>query len=329
MSSTVRRVDPRSMAEPIKELFRSNGNPGAALWFDRSFSRPAEPWSASWISTDPEDRVVAHVAALPMRIVHEGRELTGAIFCNLMADEAHRTFFPILSVVKHAVKDLQADGVEFVMTNPSNGGAVAVMKAAGVKQVATHSRFLYLLGHRRSVVDLALGLHLRTRALLAPQMRIAHVDAAVAAAWTVRSLALTASVTARRAPRQYEMRYEAFGGPSYLGFVISDPRGDELGAAIVRREPGSVSAGLVTLRCAAAAHLIGAAATLGASLREIGVHRLDALAVVGSTLARSLGRVGFIARNEPWSIVGLGFTDAARAALAAMGDSDLERVDLD
>ena len=155
------------------------------------------------------------------------------------------------------------------------------------------------------------------------------MDASVAADWTVRHLTQTTAVTARRKTEQYAMRYDAFGGPDDLGFMFTDAREGEIGAAIVRRDTGVCTAGLVTLRCAAAARLPGAAAALGASLHSLGVHRLNALAVVGSTFARSLTRAGFIARNEPWAIVGLGFTDTARAALAAMGDSDLERVDLD
>lgn len=327
--STAVRVDPRTMAERITRLFISNGNPGAAIWFDRTLVRSPRPDAACWISTDDEDRVIAHIAALPTRLVHDGRELRGAILCNLMADRAHRTFFPILAVVKRAVRDLREEGAELIMTNPGNAGAVAVMKAAGLKQVAIHSRFLGLLGDRRRVVDLVIGMTLGGRRLLCAPPRARSVDPVVAAEWTVRNLSRISPVTARRAPGQYAQRYEAFGSAGDEGFIFTDSRGAEIGAAIVRCEPGHDDAALITLRSVSAASIPGIAAALGSALRSHGVRRLNALAVVGSSYARGLLRGGFIARDEPWAIAGVGFTDAAKAALAAMGDSDLERVDFD
>jgi hypothetical protein len=70
-------------------------------------------------------------------------------------------------------------------------------------------------------------------------------------------------------------------------------------------------------------------AALGLALRARGMRRLSALAVQGSSFSRGLVRGGAIARNEPWAIAGLGFTDAGRDAMAALNDSDLERMDLD
>ncbi len=329
MSLTVQRVDPQAVADPIKSLFIANDNPGAALWFGRTFG-PATPRGASaWISTEKEGRIVAHVAVLPMRVLHEGRELSGAVFCNLMADKEHRTFYPILAVVKRAVKDLRSAGLDFLMTNPSNPGAVAVMKGAGVTLVATHNRFVCPLGDPRLGVDLLAWAHLQARRLTAPRVKVRQVPPAVAAEWTVRNVARVATVTALRSPEQYAQRHHGFGSPDDLGFILRDSRGREVGAAIVRLDRAEASAGLITLRCSAASLIPGSVVALGLALRAHGVRRLSALAVEGSSFARGLLRGGAIARNEPWAIVGVGFTVPGRAAMAAIRDSDIERVDLD
>ena len=317
------------MAGPIKTLFISNGRPGAAQWFDRTFAAPSAPLEASWVSIDPEGRVIAHVAALPLRLLHGADELTGAVLCNLISDQERSTFFPILAVVKRAVSDLRAEGAEFILTNPSNAGAVAVMKTAGLRQVATHSRYLCPLGDERRPLDALIGIYLRVHRLLASRLLADPVSPLVAAEWTVEHSATGATVTARRTPRQYAMRFDGFGGGDDLGFILRDSRGEEVGAALVRLDRSDASAGLLTLRCTRSEHVQAAVSALSLALRARGARRLNALAIVGSRFARGLVRGGFVPRPETCVIVGIGFTDAARAAVEAVRDSDIERVDLD
>jgi hypothetical protein len=329
MSGTVERRDPVEIADGVRALFLANESPGAATWFDRTFLGSSPLQGSSWVSCDPNGKVLAHITAIESRLVHAGRELRGAVLCNLMADQAHRTFFPILAVVKRAVHDLRNDGLDFAMTTSSNPGAVAVVKAAGVRQVATHQRFMLPLGDSRFPVDLLAGLHLLARRSLTRRAVARRVDAAVAAEWLLQVDATIAAVSAKRAAGQFEQRHEAFGGPHDRGYLLLDRRGTEVGAAVIQTAPTDATALVISLRCRSADALPGSVLAIGAALRADGLRRLSLLAVEGSAVARGFVRGGCLQRHEPCVIAGIGFTDAGRAAMAAVGDSDLERMDFD
>jgi hypothetical protein len=124
------------------------------------------------------------------------------------------------------------------------------------------------------------------------------------------------------------MREQDFGGARDHGYVAYDRTGAEVGAALVRVEDPR-HAHVVTIRATGSREAGALAAALGSAARDAGVHRLAASAVLGSPFARALQHAGFVARHEPWTIVGRGFTDAGRAAVQAVESSDLEHVDLD
>lgn len=330
MTNTITRVNPLAHGDAIKALFLANERPEFSAWFDRAYPVVVRLGTTSWISVDGDGRqkVLAHLAALPLRLDHAGREVEGWLFSNLMADKEHRSFFPTVALARRAVADLKADGAAFIATNPINAGAMAVMRAAGLAQVGAHDRFVYLLGDRRWLADTAMVAHLGGRRAMNRRVQAESVSASVAAEWTLRHDTRLAAVAPRRLDDLYAMRMRNFGAPSDLGFIVRDGRGAEVAAALVHGDSEG-HADLITLRCADAAALAGAAVAIARAMRALRFRRLHASAVAGSPFARALTRGGFLRRHDPCPIFGLGFTDAGRAVVQALGTSDLERVDLD
>lgn len=329
MSGGVERVDPRLAAERIRALFLTNDSPGAAKWFDRTFLGPLPVEGSSWIVGEPEGNLHAHVAMVPSRLFHAGRELRGAVLCNLMADKERRTFFPALAVMKGAMKDLRAEGIDYVISNPSNAGAVAIAKGAGLRPIGNHSQYILPLGDKRRLLDVGFALYLAVRRLMVwRRFAIRRVEPAVVVCWTLDHPGDMASVAARREAWQYAQRHESFGGADDHGYMITDQTGTEVAGAVVRVIRAEHRANVITLRSRTAAQLPAAVLALGSALRAEGYWRLSLLAVAGSVFARGLRRGGcFVVPG--WTVVGVGFTDAGIAAVAALGDSDLERMDLD
>lgn len=329
MSGRVERIDPRLGAERIRALFIANDSPGAAKWFDRTFRGSLPIAGSSWIVGGPEGALHAHVAMVPSRLFHDGRELRGAVLCNLMADRERRTFFPALAVMRSAMKDLRADGIDYVISNPSNAGAVAVAKAAGLKPIANHAQYILPLGGRRRLLNVAFALHLAARRLVARKRLVARrVDPGAVVRWTLDHPVAISPVAARREEWQYTQRHESFGGADDQGYMITDQAGAEVAGAVVRVVGAEHRANVITLRSRTIAQLPAAVLALGVALRAEGHWRLNLLAVEGSGIALGLQSVGCFAKPGV-TIAGAGFTDAGMAAMAALGDSDLERMDLD
>jgi len=328
MRTTILRVDPLAYGDEIKSLFLANERPEFPAWFDRAYPVAVRQGATSWITVDEDGQLLAHLAALPLRLDHAGRDVQGWLFSNLMADKEHRSFFPTAALARRAVGDLKADGAAFVATNPMNAGAMAVMRAAGLGQVGAHDRFVYVLGDPQWIRDTAMAAHLLARRVFNRRLRAQSVPASEAAAWTLRHDTRLAAVAPRRLDALYTMRIEQFGQAAVLGFIVWNARGTAMGAALVLCGAEG-HADVITLRCASAAALGGASVAIARATRELNYRRLHASAVVGSPFARALTRGGFVRRHEAWAIVGTGFTDAGRAAVHALGTSDLEHVDFD
>jgi hypothetical protein len=329
MSNTVKRIDPLTMGDQIKALFVNNERPEFPGWFDRAYPMAVKEGAASWVLVDPENRVLAHVGGFHTRLLVEGRELRGGLLVNLMADKDHRTFFPVVSVIKRAVKDMKADGAEFIYTNPINPGAIATMKAGGLGQIGDSNRFLLVLGHSNPVVDLGVTTIARARRAWLPRVNAHQVDLAEAVRWTTEEVAGVSAVTPRRLASLYPIRQENFGVGQDLGIRLTDKSGAVVGAAIVRMPPAPAPSTLTTLRCTGLDRVAGSVTAVGALLRDLGVKRLQGGALMNTPFAKELQRGGFLLRKEPWAVVSAGFTDQGRTAAAGLATSDLEVIDLD
>ena len=329
MTTTVRRVDPLTIGDELKTLFVTNDRPEFPEWFDRAYPLAVRDGASSWVSLDGNERVVAHVAGFWATISVRGRDVRGALLCNLMADQAHRTFFPVVTSVKRAVRDLRENGAEFIYTNPINPGSVAVMRAAGLKEIGAMNRFLLPLSHRRSLFAFLMA----TR-LWAVRHRVNGLDAkpvqvGEAVDWTVRERCEVSPVTTRRSRDVYFMRLGELTQQGYRGYLLRDRANRDVGAAIVRLSEAPTPAKLITLRCRALDHVAASCPALGVALRGDKQVGLNATALEGTPFASALVRGGFIQRNEPWTIVAAGYSDLGRSVAEGLASSDLEKIDVD
>lgn len=329
MAVTVRRVDPLEYGDQLKALFRAHQRPEFPDWYDRSYPIAVAEGAASWVLMEEGGKVVGHVAGFTADLAVEGRVSHGALLANLMVDQAHRTFFPAAAMIKKAVKDLRADGAEFIYTNPNNPGAVATMRAGGLREVAWLNRFLFMTGHTNPVVTLGLRAMHAGRRLILPSITAEATPPAEAVRWTVEESRGVSAVTARRRASVYLMREGPFDPALDLGFRLVDGSGAQVGAALVRLAPPPEDSRVVTLRCRTELQCSAAIAAIGAVLRRRGVRRMNASALMNTGFARALVRGGCFERREPWSIAAIGFSDLGTAAVAGIGQSDLEKIDLD
>src|SRR5262245_28328182 len=108
MAFTVTRVNPLDHADELKALFTSNERPEFPGWFDRAYPAAVEQGASSWIARDEAGRVIVHIGCFPTQLSAKGRDLSGGLLVNLMADRRHRTFFPVVSTIRAAVRDREA-----------------------------------------------------------------------------------------------------------------------------------------------------------------------------------------------------------------------------
>jgi hypothetical protein len=330
VTTTAHRVDPLAVGDQLKRLFLENERPEFPEWFDRAYPLAVREGAASWVSTETDGRVIAHVAGFPATISVQGRDVRGALLCNLMADSAHRTFFPVVAAVKRAVRELRQDGAEFVYTNPINPGSVSVMRAAGLKKVGTQNRFLLPLGDRRSPGGLLMSARFwaLSRRLRAVEAVPAEIEEVVE--WTVRERCEVSRVTVRRSRDVYFMRLGELRTDAYWGYVLRDSTERDVGAALVARPSAeSGEARVITLRCRTLDRVAACVAAVGIALRRVGVRRANTTALEGTPFARALVQGGFVQRNEPWTIVAAGFSEVGRLVAEGLASSDLEKIDVD
>lgn len=329
MSLTVKRINPFTLGEQIKTLFATNERTDFPGWFDRAYPQAVQEQASSWVLADTDDRVLAHVGGFHTRLSVDGQVVRGGLLVNLMADKDHRTFFPVVSVIKRAVKDMRADGAEFIYTNPINPGAVATMRAGGLNPIGDTNRYLLPIGHRNPIIDAGIAAVAVARRALLPRVNAEDVELEEAVRWTTEEVCRVSRVTPKRLPTLYSIRQAGFGEGEDFGLRLRDANGTVVGMAIIRRPPPPEAAWLTTLRCTTLEWVSGSVQGIAAALRRRGVQRLEGRTLMGTPFTLALVRGGFLQRKEPWTVVSAGFTDLGRVAAAGLASSDLESIDLD
>lgn len=326
---TVHRIVPTDRADDIKRLFLDNERPEFPQWFDRAYPIAIEKLGCtSWVTVDANDRVICHMSAFHSWFWVEDRVVQGTLLCNLMTDKDSRSFFPTVATIKRAVKDLRADGTNFIYTNPINKGSIAVMKAGGLKWVGDENRYLMPTGDERPVLDLGASLVLHVRRLTQPRLSLEEATPDDVVTWTTSQRCGVSDVSCKRYPEVYFMRYDHLDGGDTFGRFFLDSEGNRVGATMYRKGKER-NATLITLRCLDAAHVGPAASALGLALRSEGIIRINTTALEDTDFSEGLRRGGFIQRKEPWTIAATAFTPEGEAVVAGLGDSDLEHIDVD
>jgi hypothetical protein len=324
------RGDPLQHADGIKRLFAAEGRPEFPDWFDRAY--PAQVARGAWsqIALDDAGLVQLHVALIPVAFRCEDREGRALLLSNLMAASAHRNFLSALGLLRRAAQQARDDGADLLFTNPRNDGAAAVLRGAGLKQVGEMVRHVRPTGDARGWLDAGVGVELAVR-------RVASRARCRAEACDVRDAVAVAAATHHRhatfelcrAPETLGHRNAGLGDGDDRAWRLVDRTGRTRGAVVLRLARNGSHARVLTA-CADDVRLLGPALTrMGRMLRGEGMHRLETWALQGSMRAAALRRAGFRARPESVPLVAAAGTELGRLALARLGASDLEEVDLD
>ena len=330
MSLTYRRVNPLDHAASIKRLFVDQGRPEFPDWFERAYPVLVGKGGSSWVAIDSAGEVQLHIATFPVQLNVGGVPIKAMLFSNLMASTAHRSFLPTAGLLRYAVAGMKRDGVDLAYAPPGNDGALAVVRAAGFAVMGRTARFVQITGDRRWPLHWAAGWLLAVRGTLGGRCRVESCGVREAAAYlAVAKTAEETTLEAVRAPELYDLRLAGFGGEDDRGFLIRDSTGALVGAALLRLDREARLARLVSIRCSSFRIAAAALVRIGQQARALGVARVTSNVLVQSPRARALGMAGFLERPETTPLAAQAFTDAGREALAAIGTSDLEDIDLD
>lgn len=332
MADTITAVDPLEFAGPIKIFHLDNDRRGFPETFDRLYAVQSPRGLRSWIGRDDDGAVVLHVARFVSRFALGDDVGTGGLFGNLLAARTHRSFFPIVKLMRRAIADCRDEArCDFLYTDP-NARAEGVMKAAGMKHVATFDRYTLPISHRRLVVALALrAFHalLRRRAYAARGTH--HAASAYDPGDTDAMLGDSARLRPLRGRDLYRSRYAGYPGPADHWFVFHERRRPDtpVASAFVRGPDERGVAWLNSLRAASDVRVASLVPSLVGALRPLGCERLTVEVLADSPLARNFQHAGFIRRHDTTPLHALPLTPLGERMVAALPESELLRIDAD
>jgi len=297
----IERCDSVAHEGEIKALFLRNGYPAFPATFDRAYPAAVSAGGASWVARNERGTVVGHQAVFPRVFWDTQRAVRGALFVDNLFDPTHRNFWSAVELCRRTLADLfDAGGFDFAYTDPTPA-SYAVLRAAGFKTIGTLQRF-------------ALPLHapyLEFRRLLSrPEpLAVARVDG-LRDASVAEALVAAAPGAQFRGKRSLELYATRLGGeamPGWHWLVLRPERdaGAPIAALVLARCPPDRAVLNVVdvvwdearLSVASVMHAVARAA------RANGVKTLSVFTLVESRLARSLGRCGFVQRNDSLPVV--------------------------
>ena len=302
MALTVRRENPLQYADSLKSLMLGHEHKFFDAFFDRGYADVVEKGGASWLGFDAAGQVQMNVTLFRHDFQMGERTLAAGMLGNMMAAKEYRTFFPMISLIKQLLRDVQSEGkLDFLYTDP-NPGATAIVKGTKLVQAGNTDRYVIPLGDEsfaRHIAARAYSSSLRLRVA-----RVARLEEHSSESFDASPFLVPAGDVPRVRPHHsdalYRRRLAGYPGPEYRWFSFTLRRRggvpdaailvhgpDENGLAIIyairRRTPTPISALIPPL--------IGA-------LRTRRTHRLQIETVRDSEFARELEAIGFKHRDD-------------------------------
>jgi hypothetical protein len=324
-SVKIEEINPLMRAADIKALFLRNSRSEFPAWFDRAYHISVEKGGKSWIMLS-DGVIVGHLAAHPSRFTLGEIPVRGALLSNLLVDPAFRTFFPVVKLIREAVRALKHDGIDFVYSDPDTEEAAAVCQAAGMKQSGTLNRFIFAFGANNPLLSIPMRTYAGLRRFRhgGIQARVINVRDAAARTLTVSPMS---DLSPTRHDKLYSMRLGTLDAKDFLGFQLLNKAGGQVGVALLRLNGNAAT--VVSLRCEGLASVPSSVAALGTALQRMDVIRMSIRVIQNTPYAAALVRGGFIRRNDPRFVMTSGLSDTGRAAATAMGVSAVEKIDMD
>jgi hypothetical protein len=329
----IRSTNPLEHSREIKQLFVAHDRPEFPAFFDRAYPSAVQGGGKSWIGMDDAGRLVLHIACFRQRFKFGRKTVVGGLLGNLMAATEQRTGFPSMTLVRQVIADLRTEGdIDFLYGDP-NPQAVGVLKLVGLKVVGTLDRFAFPLAAASWHTTLAIRTYQalsRLRTASNPLRAAAHPADRFDAAVFERPPGETPSLRPYRPAALYHQRLDGYPSEMDLWFTFhgGDDSAPPLAALLVRELPGRV-AQLLSISRGPGVPLTDVVPALAAALRARGSERMWISTLSETLLSHELTRAGFIARNDPTSIVAYALTDSGQEVLRAASSWEITDLDCD
>ena len=332
-------ANPLDHATEIKDLFVAHGMPSFPDYFDRTYPAAVRSGAMSWLGRDESGRVVMHQACFPRRFASAQHELVACLMVNLMVATAYRSFFPALTLLKHAVQDLEArGGIDFLYADPNTAGRM-LLEAVGFASIGTLQRYVLPVSDRRVVLDGFIRLFhawLRARngaGAGAGMAAVAHAAQGFPLGSVAAPRLRSPTVAAYHDAALYASRLAGYPGALDWWLTLQGPADGQAGppaAALLIRGPDA--SGMASLKAWRRAPEVDPAASLPsliAQLRRRGCTRLQVSTIAESAFGRALRRAGFIPRHDTVPILAKALTPAGAACVAAVDAWEITDLECD
>ena len=332
---TIQRANPLDYADSLKSLF-ANESQALVASFNTAYSEVVRDGGASWIGLDDTGHVQLNVTLFRRDFEFRGRTIRAGVLGNMVASKNYRWFFPSASLVRRLVRDVSQDSeLDFLYTDPQPH-AVAINKAARLKQLGALDRFVIPLSDRRPSHALAARAY-ATAVCVRFGFTAASCTAVDPTGYDVDRFNVPIGRSSRLRPHHassmYRRRLRGYPGPGYAWYEFRLPghaQAKEPDAAVLLYGPDERNVAHVwAIRRAPRIALSPLIPGLLRAARERGAHRLEIETIRESDFARELLRSGFRNRDDLIPVLGRAITPAGDEVVNAIHEWEVTAFDME
>jgi hypothetical protein len=333
MALTLRRSNPLEHAASLKTLMVENEHKAFGDFFDRGYADVVERGGASWLGFDAHGTLQMNVTLFRHDFHFRGRTLAAGMLGNMMASKEHRTFFPMVALVKQLLRDVRQEGkFDLIYTDP-NPGAAAIMKGARLAHVGNLDRCVIPMGEQQLLKHIAASCYAASQRLRV-RGRVADIQAHPAG-FDASAFDIPEGESLRLRPHHsaalYRRRLAGYPGPEYTWFEFRLPRRSEgSDAAMLVHGPDANGLAIIyALRRKPDVPVAPLIPPLIRKLRKRGARRLQVEVPRDSDFSRELQGIGFKQRNDLVPVFVHALTEHGAAAAQAFDQWEVTGLDME
>ena len=336
MKLTIRRSNPLQYEEALKSLMVDHEHKEFAAFFDRGYADVVEKGGASWIGFDAAGGVRMSVTLFRHDFEVGGRTLKAGMLGNMMAAKEYRTFFPMVSLIKQLLKDVESDsGLDFLYTDP-NPGAKAIVTATRLAHIGNTERYVIPMGDETLSRNIAAKAYTMSLRLRPRRTRGVRMTAHPSESFDPSPFFIPREPSTRLVPHHsralYVRRLARYPGPEYRWYTFS-VRGSQRPADAAILVHGPASNGIATIQAVRRERtetpIAALIPPLLGAMHKLRAQRLQIETVRDSAFARELESAGFIARNDFVPIFTFPITEQGTQAIADIAEWEITSLDME
>jgi len=303
-------------------------------FFERGYSDVVEKGGASWLGFDSAGQVQMNVTLFRHDFEMGGRTLAAGMLGNMMAAKPYRTFFPMISLIKQLLREVQSDGkLDFLYTDP-NPGATAIVKGTKLERIGETDRYVIPLSdeslHKRIAARVySTSLRLRVRG------RVADMTEHASESYDPGPFLVPSGESVRVRPVHtlalYRRRLAGYPGPAYrwFAFRLDTDRTSDAAAILVNRPDSKGFATIYAVRRKADTPIAPLIPPLIRAVRAWGARRLQIEVVRDSEFGGELQAAGFVVRNDFVPVYAYPITPSGSQAVRAIKEWEITSLDME